>query len=375
MMAESFFSILQLAIGTKSVDEICLDENSLSDAFACAKKHSLVGVFYSALLKLRESGYNVDYILFLRSYGLTEKLKQKNLELDEDCTTITAKFSEAGFDSCILKGQGLALLYPDCLVRNSGDVDIWVMPKESCLPLEQRREIIYNYCSKLVGKSYAVYHHMDLPVMRNSIEVHFTPSWMFSPFSNKKLQRFFDEQWKGRRLTQKGFYVPSVEFNLVYVLVHIYRHLFDEGIGLRQCLDYYWTLQTSLVSEASIPVDDCKVRTMAVLRDLGMARFTAAMMYVLQTAFAMEPRYMLCEPDEKVGKVVLTEILTGGNFGQYDHRYAKKDNDAQRANGFKNLWIQIQRNVKYLRFFPSEVLWNVPFRIWHYCWRKKKGWR
>lgn len=375
MISDPLFSVLQVAIGTKNIEEVCLDEKALSNAFACAQKHSLIGVFYHALLQLKETGFAVDNKLFLRTYALTEKLKRKNEELDEDCATITAKFSEAGFDSCILKGQGLALLYPSTLVRSSGDVDLWVMPREKVLSLELRREKIYNYCSSLVVKTNAVYHHMDLPVMRNSIEVHFTPSWMFSPFANKKLQQFFEEQWGGRTMTEKGFYVPSVEFNLVYLLVHIYRHLFDEGIGLRQCLDYYWTLQTSLVREASTPVDDCKVRTIAVLRDLGMARFVAAMMYVLQTAFAMDDMNLLCEPDEKVGKLVLSEIMTGGNFGHYDHRYAKKDNDARRANGLKNLWIQTQRNVKYLRYFPNEVLWNVPFRVWHFFWRKSKGWR
>lgn len=375
MNPDPFFSVLQVAIGAKTVGEVCLDENALAEAFARAQKHSLIGVFYHALLQLKESGYAVDSKQFLRTYALTEKLKRKNEELDEDCATITAKFSEAGYDSCILKGQGLALLYPSTLVRSPGDVDIWVMPREKGLSLEQRREKIYNYCSSLSGRTDAVYHHMDLPVMRNSIEVHFTPSWMFSPFANKKLQRFFEEQWEGRTMTENDFYVPSVEFNLVYLLVHIYRHLFDEGIGLRQCLDYYCTLQTTLVREASTPVDDCRERTMAVLRNLGMARFAAAMMYVLQTAFAMDDKYLLCEPDEKVGKLILSEIMVGGNFGHYDHRYAKKDNDAERANGFKNLWIQIQRNVKYLRYFQSEVLWNVPFRVWHYLWRKKKGWR
>ena len=36
--------------------------------------------------------------------------------------------------------------------------------------------------------------------------------------------------------------IPTVEFNLIFQLTHIYAHLMNEGIGLRQLLDYYYVL-------------------------------------------------------------------------------------------------------------------------------------
>ena len=36
--------------------------------------------------------------------------------------------------------------------------------------------------------------------------------------------------------------IPTVEFNIIFQLTHIYSHQMNEGIGLRQLLDYYYVL-------------------------------------------------------------------------------------------------------------------------------------
>lgn len=88
-------------------------------------------------------------------------------------------------------------------------------------------------------------------------------------------------------------------------------------------------------------------------------------MCVLQTVFALEPEYLLCPPDEKKGKLLLEEILEGGNFGFYDQRGDKRN----LANKVK------KRAHKFLRVFslaPSEAVWSFLFftraffqRRWH----------
>ncbi len=98
-------------------------------------------------------------------------------------------------------------------------------------------------------------------------------------------------------------------------------------------------------------------------------------MWIMQEAFAMESSYLLCVLDERIGKKILTEVMIGCNFGHSDERYKHKNNSITNNIGAENLFLHIQRNIKYLRYFPSEVVWSVPFYVWHYFWRKKNGWR
>ena len=138
------------------------------------------------------------------------------------------------------------------------------------------------------------------------------PTWMYSPFADRRLQRFFREEARwDETVPGGGFHVPSERLNLVFVLLHIYRHFFTEGVGLRQLLDYFFVLRNC--SDASE-----RQHVMSVLKSLGVARFTAAVMWVLAMCFRLEEEYMLCPPDEVEGRFLLIEVMKAGNFGQYD---------------------------------------------------------
>lgn len=67
--------------------------------------------------------------------------------------------------------------------------------------------------------------------------------------------------------------------NLFYLLHHIYRHLFSEGIGLRQVMDYYFALRA-----ISLTTDDRR-KLLAAVKDFGMERFACGLMWVLADVF------------------------------------------------------------------------------------------
>ena len=135
--------------------------------------------------------------------------------------------------------------------------------------------------------------------------------------------------------------------NRVYLLVHIYRHLFDEGIGLRQLLDYHFVLRQPC-SEAE------REEAVRCLERLHLKRFAGAVMYVLQTVFGLEDEHLLVPPSSGRGQRLLAEIMKAGNFGQHDER-------------------MVSRNMGFLTDYPGEVLWSPLFKIWHYAWRSHHG--
>ncbi len=78
--------------------------------------------------------------------------------------------------------------------------------------------------------------------------MHYRPSFLLCFWHNRKLQKYYwmekEEQFSHRvMLGEQGeIAIPTVEFNIIFQLTHIYAHLMNEGIGLRQLVDYYYVL-------------------------------------------------------------------------------------------------------------------------------------
>ena len=169
------------------------------------------------------------------------------------------------------------------------------------------------------------------------------------------------QQFANRDL--KGWCTPTAEFNLVYLLVHMYRHLFHEGVGLRQVMDYYFVLQNSM------EVD--RKNALLTIRELGLESFVGGVMHVLKVVFGLTEAQMLCQQNDRHGVFLLKEIMLSGNMGHYDERLKDKD----RSSGLKRFWMVSKHNMRLLNYYPAEVLWGPFARISLWIWRTKNGYR
>ena len=356
-MSNLFFELLQVAVSQRVELSSVPTEEEWEELFQMAKKQSVLGICFQGIENLRKDQCPQRRMI-MRWVANSDKVEQKNENTLEGCVKIVNLFRKHGYRSCILKGQGIASYYPHPERRTSGDIDIWV---------EGGREKVLKYIRPLFPKRKVIYHHMDFPVMKGlPVEVHFTPTWMNNPFKNRYLQRWFlekpDEQFSHE--TELGFCIPTPQFNTIFILIHIYRHLFDEGIGLRQLLDYYYVLKL-FHKNNSIP----KNQIMEVFHHLGMEKFVGATMYVLQQVFSMPAEWMLCEPLEKRGEFLLQEIMLSGNFGKFDLRSQKRKGESKPHR----LVRRLGRNLRFLRQYPDEILWFPIFTSVHWIWRKWKG--
>ncbi len=352
-----FFELIQVAIGRCNNLSKKPSEKEWKAIFDLADKHAAAGVAFAALEELVKQDQKPPTEILLEWIGLSEQIKNRNLIVNKRCKDLKKLFIDNGFMCCVLKGQGVALYYNNPGLRQSGDIDVWV---------KGDREKILNFARK---NGYHIGHidikHSDIDFFEDvPVEVHFIPSWMFSPFKNKRLQRFFAEQVDNQfrnKDVEAGFTHTTIEFDLVYSLVHIYRHVFEEGIGLRQLLDYY-----HILIHSDKPQREDALR---VLKSLGMSSFVGGVMYVLQKCFLLDTDLMLCEVNERHGEFLLSEILIAGNFGHYDTRYGFHGKEERFRNGI----VTLKRNFRYLFYYPSEVCWSPIWKIWHWCWRKRKG--
>lgn len=359
---ELFIELLQVAIGSRAVLSRIPSERDWERIYRTALKQSVVGLLFSAVEKLNagDSSLKPGTSLFYQWLGEVTQIEAQNQRMNEAAVELCRMFRKDGIRSCVLKGQGLARLYPEPLRRQSGDIDLWV---------EGIRERTLRY---LKGKGYetgaVVIHHVDAKIIEGvESEIHFLPIWMYNPWFNRRLQEFFrtcqEEQFANYE-DGAGFCYPTAEFNIVYCLTHLFHHLLDEGIGLRQVVDYYFVLANEELKDKSD-----KIKVTETLRTLGLLKFAGAMMWVLQEICGMPSDWLICRPDERRGKRLLAEIMETGNMGHYDERYQKGTAESALHRNLR----KSQRWMKLAKEYPSEVVCIPVWKMWHWAWRKRNG--
>ena len=413
--------------------------------------------------------------------GKAQQIRRQNVKVNGVAVKLYSKFREDGLRCCILKGQGNALMYPNPYSRTPGDIDVWV---------NASREDITEYAKRHFNLEDDIrFHHLETTLDGVPVELHFFPGIMNNPIYHARLQKWFrrnaDLQCShivGLPDGAGDIAIPTTAFNVIYQLTHLYHHFFDEGIGMRQIIDYFLVVNdfsknvflnndlsnhpvnfsnhpvplskegstfspspSSMVftppsvppfpgdrnlrsgdvtalrcSEplrskdggpskvspdcagwdrldaigASKPSPNCAgwdrlaiegdnsagsttVVTSSAstaldvvqkeLKYLGLWKFAGAVMYVLHKALGLPEEKMIAPMDEKRGKLLLAEILNGGNFGQHFTKYGHFTQQGMAKKYFLKIW----RNMHFVRFFPAEALSEPIFRTWHFFWRMK----
>ncbi len=337
MSTNLFFELLQVALGTRDGLSRVPNTREWEKMYEEAERQAVVGVMLGGLERLPQEQLP-PLELKLQWIGMVQMMEAEYKMHCERAAELTRRFRNVGFKSCVLKGIGMAQYYPKPSRRQCGDIDIWV---------SGRRKDVMSYLRSEYKVSHVVWHHVGTEVFDDvQVEVHFHPAWVYGPLRNRKLQRFFDCELRVLRESNLGFNVPLVGFDAVFSLVHTYHHLLEEGVGLRHIVDYYYIIQ-------ALPSKD-RSETMQTLKDIGLGKFTSAMMWVLNEVCGLPASELLCEPDEKAGKFLLNDVMVSGNFGFY-----RNDNKGRNT---------LRRYVAMLPHYPREVPWMVPWKVWHRIW-------
>ena len=359
-MDKIFFELIRVAIG----NQVCLSHTPTADEwgrlYEIAKKQSLVGVCFAGVQRLVLQQQTPPEQLYLQWMGMAAKIQQRNEVLNRRCAELAERLKLKGYRSCILKGQSLAPYYGDlAALRQSGDIDVWVRNKS----IEELDAYVkgLGYAPKTTA---AHVSYEDTSTLRQAqdrrcsaqvveVELHAVPAFMRNFRTNRKLAQWFKE-----------FNGSTEEFNLVYMMVHMYHHVLFEGLGLRQVMDYYFVLRTQ-ISDKRLVMDDDVLR---LFNDLGMMRFARGVMWIMKEVFKSEENLLLCEADEKIGRLLLDEIMDGGNFGKYSENKGLHS-DSALVRGIRH-W---ERNVKFFMLAPWEILCSPLWSLWHWWWRRKRN--
>ncbi|WP_181976516.1 nucleotidyltransferase family protein [Segatella copri] len=431
------------------------------ELYSFASKQALLGLCFDGIERLgkeypEELKQNpIGRELLMTWMGKAQQIRRQNMKVNAVASKLFSMLREDGLRCCILKGQGNALMYPNPYSRTPGDIDVWI---------DASRERIMEYAQKKfeLGDDIRL-QHLETSLDGVPVELHFFPCSMNNPIYHARLQKWFrrnaDLQCShivGLPDGAGDIAIPTTAFNVVYQLTHLYHHFFDEGIGMRQIIDYFLVVNDfsknvfldydfsnhpvplskegstfspspsssgsgdvtapSRCSEplrskdggASKPSPDCAgwdrrgvsgdtssascssasgssitsvrsafttdssastalVVVQRELKYLGLWKFAGAVMYVLHEALGLPEEKMIAPMDEKRGKLLLAEILEGGNFGRHFTKYGGFTHQSTGKKYFLKIW----RNMHFVRYYSAEALSEPIFRTWHFFWRVK----
>ena len=465
----AIFAFLKYCLGYKRNMSRMIAGMDWQELYSFASKQALLGLCFEGIERLgkeysEELRLNpIGRELLMTWMGKAQQIRRQNMKVNAVASKLYSMLREDGLRCCILKGQGNALIYPNAYSRNPGDIDVWV---------NASRERIMEYAQKKfeLGDDIRL-QHLETSLDGVPVELHFFPCSMNNPIYHARLQKWFrrnaDLQCShivGLPDGAGDIAIPTTAFNVVYQLTHLYHHFFDEGIGMRQIIDYYYVVcdfykvyqnsskitpslffdkasctrqfesELSLHSLASlfplkggstshpdpltlrgeggnrptrcseplrskdggpkrsspdcagwdrlsIEGDNSAGSTTVVtsyastaldvaqreLKYLGLWKFAGAVMYVLKEVLGLSEDKMIVPVDEKRGRLLLAEILDGGNFGRHFTKYAGFTHQSMGKKYFLKIW----RNMHFVRYYPAEALCEPLFRTWHFFWRLK----
>ena len=400
-MVDICYQFIQVAIGNRKSLSVSVTEADWHRLFDFCKKQALIGVGFTAVEKLHTQGIACPANLRMKWMASALQIEKRNALLNEQCSQLARRYEHDGLSTCILKGQGNCLNYPEELRnrRQCGDIDVWTVCKNG-IPIAVQtgkdkaeyveyhgRKAVIEYVKmqhRLAGNNDMPkqnYHHIDAPTMDGTeVEVHFRAAHLYSPLRNWRLQKWMNEHADEcmKNKTHLGFAMPTSSVNVIYQMTHMFKHHINGGLGLRHIMDYYYALRVwhndvmecrdlqsqGMWCEGLGTHVMSNEEVMSVIRSFGMTRFAAAVMYVLHKVFDMSSHYYICNLNEKEGKKLLAEIMNSGNFGHYD---SEKPNVYQHRFQY-HIW-KFKRIFRLAMSYPEEALWEPVFRVWHLGWR------
>ena len=430
-----FFDFLRFCIGSAKEIPDSLKEADWKELYAIAKKQCLVGILFDGIKKLPAEHVGMEKELLLQWMAESQMLEKANVRLSDAAIQVSEWFRKKGFRTCILKGQGNALMYLNPYSRAPGDIDIWV---------DGGDKRVISFVRSISPHEKACYHHIEFPSYKGvEVEVHYRPSFLLCFWHNRKLQKYYervkDEQFSHRvMLGEQGeIAIPTVEFNLIFQLTHIFSHLMNEGIGLRQLVDYYYVLcdfykvyqnssnpsvslskgsstfsqspsssgsgDVTAPSRCSEPLrskdggpskvsSDCAGWDRLSIEGDNSAGSTTAITSSASTAldvvqkelkklglwkFAGGIMYIM----QEVFGMLASRLIVPPNekYGRFVLNEVLEagnfgKHDARNRFGRSQLGHNLQRvyrDIRLVRYFPAEALCEPLFRIWHFFWRMK----
>ena len=347
---QALFALLQAGLWGR-FDEVGVSAFPLSAGewervFTLARQQTVTGIAFRGLDFLPEEAAPPMGIM-AKWMAHADRIEQSNRVMNETVAKLYGHFASAGVEAVLQKGQGVAAMYPEPLLRECGDIDLYFPGHDGVSdPLagidgavrERQPDDSWSY----VVDGIIVEHHTDLLDIQ-------------SPRAKRYVRKLIQEKGFDKVMTGDGVevLVPVPEVNLLLLSSHILKHAFGVGIGLRQFCDYAVARR---YYEGRVNVEEMR----EIWRMTGLEKWQGLLEGFVTGCLGERCHSERSEESlyKKKTGVLLDIVLKGGNFGVYskDRESVPRARWARKVQTFKAL----MGNIGFaFRYAPGEWFWTT----------------
>lgn len=237
---QQFLALLRAGLWDTSVDTAFFSAQvDWMGIVMLASDHTLKGIVAEAINKLPVNFQPPQQLMRELLFYLSRNRIQHAIH-NAILAELIHKFVEAGIYPVLLKGQGVALNYPDSTLRHCGDIDLYIGTENF-----ERSVVLARQCQDVGCVSMLVAKHYGFYYKGVSVELHRIVEALYIPWRNVYLQHWTKKHLQkehlrlGRIDDKTEIFLPPYQFDVVYILEHAWHHyVYFEGIGLRQICDW-----------------------------------------------------------------------------------------------------------------------------------------
>lgn len=353
-----FLQLLQVALGTRDSLDRALTAEEWEAMYEMAKVQAVVGLMNTAFARLPKDQWPPRMMLFKWAPQAKHVEDAHTLHVEVLCEVHQALVKN-GIEHVFMKGLTCGARYPKPESRTCGDIDFLVSSADFARTLDVMDEL-GKVDRDLVHEHHGMAHYKNV-----TIEPHYKLHNYQSLKNDEAMQLMVDEVFPAdiktinvgdSKLAVQCDNVPvlPMEFEGMFLVSHMVNHVYEEGLGLRQVIDF---MQWAVVCASSDAFD--KNKHLAYLKRMRMERSHRIFTRICEKYLGLSAAifgYSYSEKETAFADKMMEDIMRVGNFGRGEYVFHRDG----WIGDFQNYWWVSSRAIRLAYLCPSEAyMWPV----------------
>ena len=341
LSTQQFFALLQAGLWNRPVDlSLFRKPVDWPAIYKMALRHTVLAVVADGMNQLPKELLPSQTLLqqwIMQVFGIEQRNRQMNALLPR----LFKLFEDAGIRVFLLKGQGIARLYPNPLHRQCGDIDLFVEKKD----LETAKNLLAKHTSLAERERQDYIFHFQNILIELHSEINVQISYKLSHHHDCWIkERLLDAP----PLVWGNTHLPSANFDALFIFIHFFRHLMISGIGLRQLCDWarYLYKQQEHINMEMLQKD-------LERSGIGGAWNVFGHFIARYLGFPGNKEFFTKDVDDKVLAFVLNDIMGDKN------RIKRKEPSNLLLRKINSIFTLLPYRCRFFRIFPTETLYSI----------------